>query len=306
MSSPVALFVYNRVEHTQRTVAALQQNTIASETELIVFSDGAKNDSNIHNVEIVRAYIRTIAGFKQVRIVERNKNFGLAENIINGVTQVVEEFGSVIVLEDDLVTSPHFLKYMNDALNCYHDDDQVVSIHGYIYPVKKKMPETFFIKGADCWGWATWKRGWNLFNRNGQELLDKIVLLRKEREFDFDNSYPYVQMLMDQIAGKNNSWAVRWYASAFLADKYTLYPGRTMVNNIGFDGSGTHCGKTDEKKDTSIETLVKVERVPIVENAFARRCITAHFRGSWPVRLKRLIVKIIKKGIFISNNKVVF
>ena len=125
----------------------------------------------------------------------------------------------VIVLEDDLVTSPHFLQYMNDGLGIYERDDRVISIHGYSYPVHGKLPETFFLRGADCLGWATWKRGWDLFEDDGQRLLNELERRNLTRSFDFDGSYPYTQMLRDQIAGSNSSWAVRWYASAFLRDK---------------------------------------------------------------------------------------
>jgi GT2 family glycosyltransferase len=196
----VVLFTYNRLWHTQQTVEALRNNRLADKSELFIFSDGHKKNEE-RKVEEVRHYIRRIKGFKNITIVERDKNWGLAENIIDGVTRLVNEYGKVIVLEDDMVTSPLFLKYMNDALNMYRDEEQVASIHGYIYPIQN-LPENFFIRGADCWGWATWKRAWNIFEPDGKKLLDELKSRKLEYEADFNGTYPFTQMLEDQISVK--------------------------------------------------------------------------------------------------------
>src|SRR5262249_35869456 len=156
----------------------------------------------------------------------RERNFGLAQSIVQGVSGTVAQHGRIIVLEDDMVTSPHFLTYMNQALDKYADEARVVSIHGYVYPVEQPLPETFFLPGADCWGWATWKRGWSCFNPDGQFLLNELKRQKLIRDFDFNGAFPYSEMLQAQIKGANDSWAVRWYASALLAGKLTLYPGR--------------------------------------------------------------------------------
>jgi hypothetical protein len=245
MKAPLALFVYNRVDHTQRTVEALAKNHLASESDLTIFSDAAKKSSDVDSVQAVRAYIKTIAGFKSLTIVERPSNFGLSKSIIDGVTDVINKFQKIIVLEDDLVTSPFFLQYMNDSLDRFERDDRVISIHGYMYPVKQKLPELFFLRGADCWGWATWKRGWDLLERDGKSLLGQIIGRQETKRFTFNDSYPYIQMLEDQIAGRNNSWAILWYGSAFVKNKLTLYPGHSLVHNIGNDSSGTHSIATD-------------------------------------------------------------
>lgn len=163
MNAPIALFVYNRLNHTQRTITALQQNSLAQESELYIFSDGPKDEAGVEKVETIRKYLKTISGFKSVHIKERPENWGLAKSIIEGATEIVGQFGKIIVLEDDIVTSPHFLKYLNEALDLYQNEEKVISVHGYIYPVKQVLPETFFLRGADCWGWATWQRGWRLF-----------------------------------------------------------------------------------------------------------------------------------------------
>lgn len=244
MYAPVVIFVYDRLEHVQQTVDALLANQHASETDVIFYSDAAKNLQGSSSVEEVRNYIRTVTGFRSVSVVLRDVNFGLARSIIEGVTEVLKQYGRIIVLEDDMVTSPYFLTFMNSALTLYAADERVVSVHGYVYPVSKELPETFFLLGADCWGWATWSRGWSLFNPDGDYLLRELKKHRLTRKFDFGDSYPYTQMLKNQVLGRNSSWAVRWYASTFLAGKLTLYPGKSLIHNIGNDNSGTHCVST--------------------------------------------------------------
>jgi hypothetical protein len=219
----------------------LKANPLAAQSDLFVFSDGPKNADAAAGVAQVRELLKGLTGFRSVTVAERERNFGLAASIISGVTDIVSRHGAVIVLEDDLVTSPHFLRYMNDALELYRDREEVASIHGYIYPVEGALPETFFLRGADCWGWATWKRAWELFEPDGAKLLARLRDGKLTKAFDRDGSYEYTRMLEDQISGRNDSWAVRWYASAFLADRLTLYPGRSLVQNIGMDALGTHC-----------------------------------------------------------------
>lgn len=276
--APIVLFVFNRVDHTKNVVRALLQNEYAPESDLIIYSDGCKNGIFRCKVEAVRDFLNSIKGFKSIKIIERAENWGLANNIIDGVTSVVNEYGKVIVLEDDLVVSPYFLKYMNEALDLYEKEEQVACIHGYVYPVKRQLPETFFIKGADCWGWATWKRSWDLFCSDGKALLNEIEKRNLKKEFDFNNSYPYFRMLKDQIEGKNNSWAVRWYASAFLHNKLTLYPGRSLVNQIGVDGSGTHCGINEMFNVTLTDSPVELSEISIKESKKGRNAFIFYFR----------------------------
>ena len=238
--APLILFTYNRPDHLGRTLAALKRNELATETMLYVFSDGAKSDADKRLVDEVRQQLTGISGFQSVKIVEREKNCGLAASIITGVTSVLEKHGCVIVLEDDIVTSPYFLRYMNEALKYYADVPEVACVSGYIYPINAALPSAFFLRGADCWGWATWRRGWDLFNPDGRALLAQLIKRKLEFDFDFEGGAKYTEMLRAQVEGRNDSWAVRWYASAFLAGKLTLYPGQSLVQNIGNDGSGRH------------------------------------------------------------------
>ncbi len=289
--TPVALFVYNRPRHTQQTVEALQKNELAEDSDLFIFSDAPKHPEAIAAVQEVREYIKNVGGFKSVSIVERDKNLGLANSIIDGVTRLCNEYGRAIVLEDDMVTSPYFLRYMNDALDLYEHEESVISIHGYIYPVADKLPETFFLRGADCWGWATWQRGWELFEQDGRRLLKELCRQKLTDRFDFDNSYPYIKMLRAQIAGKNNSWAIRWYASAFLKNKLTLYPGSSLVLNIGMDDSGTHCSSAVEYEVDLARASIHVGPVAVEENSVARQAFTNFYRKS----RTNLFTKVFRK-----------
>jgi hypothetical protein len=291
--APIALFTYNRLEHTRQTVEALGQNQLASLSDLYVFSDGPKSEDDEAEVDAVRRYLETVRGFYSLHVIKQDLNMGLAQSVIRGVSQVSLEQGRVIVLEDDLVTSPHFLRYMNDALNLYEDVPDVVSINGYIYPVTSSLPDTFLLKGADCWGWATWRRGWNVFNPDGHALLQELENNDLTTEFDFNGAYPYTQMLRDQIEGRNDSWAIRWYASVFLKNLLTLYPGRSLVQNIGHDGSGRHCGPSDEYEVRVSKKPVKLQPLPIVEDLYARRVIERYFRSlGHPTLAKRVHRKI--------------
>ncbi|MFA6901888.1 MAG: glycosyltransferase [Gallionellaceae bacterium] len=290
--APIALFVYNRPDHTRRTVEALKKNYLASESDLIVFSDGSKTDEHADKVMEVRQYIHQIDGFKSITIVEHEINFGLARSIISGVTKTVEEYGRIIVLEDDMVTSSYFLTYMNEALEKYEDDDRVVSIHGYVYPVVQPLPEAFFLRGADCWGWATWSRGWACFNRDGQFLLDELKRRQLIRAFDFNGTYLFSKMLEEQIKGSNDSWAVRWYASAFLADKLTLYPGRSLVHNIGNDNSGRHCGESAGMDVNLSSTAISLNDLNRVASQEGRQAFEYFFRQGEMGLLGRLARKV--------------
>jgi len=292
MLAPIVLFVYNRPEHARRTVEALQKNDLADKSDLIIFSDGPKGNGDIEKVNDVRSYLKTISGFKSVEIIERTENLGLAKSIINGVTEIVNKYGKIVVLEDDLVTSPYFLKYMNDSLEIYENDDKVISIHGYVYPVRGFLPDTFFLRGADCWGWGTWKRGWDLFERDGQKLLKELRRSKLEKFFDV-GGYPYVKMLENQIIGLNDSWAIRWRASAFLNNKYTLYPGKSLVKNIGFDSSGANSGRNNYMDVELANHKIFIEFKQVKEDTkVMRKLIIYFFKLGLLIRFKGVLKKL--------------
>jgi hypothetical protein len=292
--APITLFTYARPDHARRTVEALLQNHYAASHDLIVFSDAARTPGKRSAVAEVRAYLETITGFRSVTIHRRPHNFGLAKSIIEGITQVLSDNERIIVLEDDMVTSSHFLSYMNEALDKYADDGRVISIHGYVYPVEPVLHDAFFLTGADCWGWATWRRGWDHFNPDGQHLLDELNRRKLIPAFDFNGAYSFSEMLAGQIKGTNDSWAVRWHASAFLADKLTLYPGRSLVHNIGNDNSGTHCGNSAVHDIELSQVPVDLNNIEVKPSEEGRHAFEMFFRKSRGGLWRRLVRRISK------------
>jgi len=243
--APIVLFVYNRLDHTEQTIEALQKNHLANESELFIYSDAAKNEDVIQSVIEVRRYLKTIDGFKSITVIEREKNWGLASSIIDGVTTIVNKYGKIIVLEDDLVTSPYFLTFMNDALEMYKDKEKVWHITGWNYAVEANLlDDSFLWRLMNYWGWATWKDNWRYFEKN----VNKSILEFSKsdiKRFDLEGYEPYWKQV---IANKNNeidSWAVFWYISIFKANGLCLNPTVSFVKNIGFDGSGIHCGVSE-------------------------------------------------------------
>lgn len=295
--APVLVFAFARPDHLRRTMESLQANAEAGLTHVTVFCDGPRNPSDVPQVEAVRRYVDALEGFASVSVVRQPHNLGLAQSVILGVTQMLEQHEDVIVVEDDLLLSPYFLKYMNDALNHYRHDERVASIHGYSYPTDRPLPATFFLRGADCWGWATWRRAWAGFNPDGRALLSELERQRRVRHFDFDGAYPYTRMLRDQISGKNSSWAVRWHASCYLAGKLTLYPGRSLVENIGNDASGTHSIATSVYSGEIASRPVQVGNIDVAASENARNEIIRFLRGGRTWRAKALGVLKILSGV---------
>lgn len=297
MIAPVLLFVYNRPEHVRRTIEALQHNTLAAESPLFIYSDAARDDSQKQAVAEVRRFIHTVTGFATITIIERSENWGLARSIIDGVTTQINRYGRVIVLEDDLITAPYFLQFMNDALECYKDEPRVGHIQGCDFTQDPSLPDTFLIKWTGSWGWATWKRAWQYFNPDGKALLAELERRKLTYTFDFNGKYGYTRMLRRQIEGKNNSWAIRWNASLFLKDMLSLNVGKSLVQNEGFDGSGTNCGGGGLYASTLYMERLPVKRIiPAEENAAARQAYVRYYArtNSFMAKAIRRIKRTLK------------
>ncbi len=242
--APIALFAYNRPRHLAQTVAALLRDPLAAASDLHVFCDGPKTPAAVKAVREVRAVVRSITGFRSISVVEQERNIGLANSIIAGVTALCGRFGRAIVLEDDILVTPGFLDFMNAALARYVNDERVMQITGYMFPIRSDASRrALFLPLISCWGWATWKRAWDRFDAD----MSGYAALQSDRamqaRFDLSGSYPYFDMLRRQQRGELDSWGIRWYLSVFLRDGLVLWPSRSLVANIGFDGSGTHDGE---------------------------------------------------------------
>ena len=298
--APILLFVYNRPEHTRRCIESLTRNALAADSTLYVYADGAKDTTQQTAVDEVRSYLRTISGFKTMNLIERKDNWGLARNIIDGVTTQVNRYGKVIVLEDDLVVAPYFLQFMNDALETYKDEPKVGHIQACDFTQDPSLPETFLIKWTGSWGWATWERAWKYFNPNGKALLEELEQRKLTYTFDFNGKYGFTRMLRRQIEGKNNSWAIRWNASLFLKDILSLNVGRSLVQNEGFDGSGTNCGGGGLYASNLHLAPLPVQKIsPIEENKAARQAFVRYYARTnsfWAKAIRR--IKRTLKGDF--------
>lgn len=239
--APIVLFVYNRLSHTKKTIESLNKNKLAIDSNLFIYSDHAKNKDSEQKVQKVRDYIGGINGFKSVTIIYREENFGLADSIIDGVTSVVNRYGKIIVLEDDIVTSPFFLKFMNDALDFYQENNTVWHISGWNYPINQdKIEDVFLWRLMNCWGWATWKKEWSFFEKNTDLMMAKFN--KKDiYKFNLDGSENFWKQILQNKRNEINSWAIFWYATIFLNKGLCLNPSKTFVLNIGHDGSGVHC-----------------------------------------------------------------
>jgi hypothetical protein len=239
--APVALFVYNRPAHTRRTAEALAANEGARETDLFVFSDGPRGPREEAQVREVRVYLKALAGFRTLTVIERPSNLGLRASIVEGVTRLCSERGRVIVLEDDLVTSPHFLSFMNGGLRRFADDAPVMQVAGFMFPSAVRFGEdAALLPLVTSWGWATWQRAWRHFDPAGEGYARLAADRALRRRFDLNGHYPYFRLLKAQRRGRADSWAILWYLSVFLKQGLGLFPRKTLVYNIGFDGSGAN------------------------------------------------------------------
>lgn len=296
--APIALFVYNRPQHTERTIKFLQQNEVAPESRLFIFSDGPKSPADEDKVQEVRDFLKTIEGFKSVEIIQRKENAGLANSVIAGVTQLINDYKQVIVLEDDLVTSPHTLTYFNEALNRYRYEHKVMHIGAYMYPLSTpNLPESFFYRAATSWGWATWERAWKQFEPDIDVLIPQFDA-KMIHDFSIDKTMNFWKQMQDFKKGKNNSWAIRWYASIFLKGGLTLNPSHSLVNNIGHDGTGVHSGVNDIYNVIINPRPIRQFPATIKEHPAAYQAIKkflANRKGSYWTRLVRFV-----KGKFSS------
>jgi GT2 family glycosyltransferase len=302
--APVVLFVYNRPVHTRKTVESLLVNREAEHSDLLIFSDAPQNSADDENVGLVRNYIKKVSGFKSITIKEQTQNQGLAKSIIGGITEVINKFGKVIALEDDIETSPYFLKFMNDALNVYENEKKVWIVSGYNYPMtSKNLPETFFIKFAPSWGWATWIDRWEKYERNTDELLMAFTPKMKKTFNIGKGNYCFGQLEANK-AGKMDTWLVYWYAKMFLSNGLCLFPRNSYAKNIGIDGTGVNC-VSSEFYDVDLSDSYPIEfNMLISENKLARKCLAETIKTDnyFMQILSRLLLRIKRRGLFGALN----
>ena len=277
--APIVVFAYKRKNLLSQVIDALKENIYAKESDLYVFLDGYKGEKDKQEVKQTRNYARMISGFNSVTLVERNHNYGLARNIIEGVTEIVNRYGKIIVLEDDILPCRYFLKYMNDALNLYNNEEQIMEISGYSYPHDNSgLPETAFLHFADCWGWGTWKRAWDYFEKKPNKLIETFSE-DDIYKFNFDGSFPFWNQVILNADGRLNTWAIFWQASIYKKEGLMLYPTKSLIRNIGFDGSGENCDISSDYNSDIIGEPIEFFPTIIEENEEVRNKLKDFFRN---------------------------
>ena len=287
--APIILFVYNRPIHTKKTIECLKKNDLANISELIIYSDMYKNYKDKKDVIKVRKLIKSISGFKKVSIIERKENYGLAKNIINGVTEVLDINSSAVILEDDIETGKYFLRFMNEALNRYKSNSNIWHISGWNYPInikdiKEDYKDAFLWKVMNCWGWATWSNKWSKFEKNPSELIlnwnkDKI------KKFNLDGNYNFWEQVENNFKGISDTWAIFWMITIFENNGYCMNPVKSYVYNSGNDNSGENANKTKNYNSIINDKMIK----------------------SWPSiddNFKNIISAVIKDN-FKKNNQII-
>ncbi len=269
MLAPIVLFCYNRPRHTEKTLIALSNNFLADQSQLIVFCDGPKQDATEEQrskILQVREVVKGRKWCKDVIVCESIENKGLANSVIEGVTQTINKYGKVIVLEDDLLTAKGFLKYMNEALDKYADYDNVMQISGHQFPLWnwKRKKESFFLPVTTSWGWGTWKRAWDKFDHEAIGFNELESNSELKYKFNLNGSYPYSDILKMQMnnsmkESKIDSWAIKWWWSVFRSNGIILFPDKTLINNVGYGIDATHTTiGTNEQNEFKGDYSIKI------------------------------------------------
>lgn len=301
--APIVLFVYNRLEHTIRTVEALKNNELADLSDLIIYSDAPKSSLTEDSVKQVREYIKTIDGFRSVKVIERDVNWGLARSIIDGVTAVINQYGKVIVLEDDILTSPLFLRFMNKALVSFKTDNRIWHISGWNYPISPDgLGDVFFWRVMNCWGWATWSDRWEKFEKNPQKLINEQWPDERKKRFNLDGAEDFWNQVVANSESKISTWAIFWYVSIFKNNGLCLNPSITFVNNIGLDGTGEHCGDMDSYLSEVLNSNMDIIFArDLSENELAVSRIKEYYRSLKEPLVMRAFNKFVRSILKLLN-----
>jgi hypothetical protein len=304
--APIVLFVYARPVHTRRTLEALAANPEAKNSVLYIFADGPPGGAPadlLANVAEVRKIIREHPWCGQVRTFESEYNLGLADSIVKGVTEVVERHSRVIVLEDDIVVQPGFLRYMNDALEIYKDEPRVFQVSGFMVPMRWSWESTGFLRVSTSWGWATWSRAWKKFRVDAEAMRDEILASEQRKAFDLEGCSFHFDELERNVRGELHTWAVKWYASIFLNKGLCLYPRKPLLLNCGFDGTGVNCHYDNTGTAVPLATArnIAIRGISVVESRMflkaTQRYYIRQFQAWTGTRVSDRIARKLRKLI---------
>lgn len=299
--APIALFVYARPDETAKTIESLSKNFLASESDLYIFSDGPKGEKDFKKVSEVRALIKSInSGFKKIKIIEREKNLGLANSIITGVSEILSENDRIIVMEEDLISSENFLNFVNDSLDKYEKDEKVFSVTGYTYHIN--IPENYkydnyFTPRCESLGWGTWKDRWMKADWELKEFKDFIKDKNAIKNFN-KVGCDLIGMLIKQQLGKLDSWAVRWCFTHFKNNAVCSYPTSSKIIHIGEGGFATHVKRQNKLLDTKLDFENKKDFV-LAKEVFFEKEIAKQYQKFF----KQNLIKKIKTKLLLLQFK---
>jgi hypothetical protein len=297
--APIVLFAYNRPRHLQQTLKSLQNNSLASQSILYAFSDAPKSEEDAKNVEEVRDILHKLQGFKEMHITERKENWGLARSIIEGVSEVMQKYQKVIVLEDDLLLAPNFLDFMNDCLLQYEKQSHIFSVSGYLPPIQVNDIEqdVFLLPRCASWGWASWHDRWAKADWQVSDFANFLKDKKSRKAFEQGGNDMAVMLLKQQI-GEIESWAIRWTYTHFKQNAFAIYPKYSKVKNIGMDGTGTnfHANNTTTKYDTSLTQ--HLYHLPKELNWQPKMPVVERFKKFYNLSYYRKIINFFKYRIW--------
>lgn len=261
MLAPVVVFAYKRDKHLRKVLLTLNNNELVEQMDLLIFLDGGKTPQDALKVKAVKSVIMEFkkeSKFRNTLVYESTCNKGLARSVIGGVSEVINKYGKVIVLEDDLLVSSDFLKYMNEGLEYYKNEEKVGAISGFAPNIKKSVNSTYKSRTGNSYGWATWKRVWSSVD---WEIKDYDTFKKDKKEIKAFNKIQYgiSDMLNKQMSGQLDSWAVRWDYFFFKQKLWTIYPRTSKVRNIGFDGEGTTTNNLFDRRRNIVAEAVQYE-----------------------------------------------
>jgi hypothetical protein len=267
---------------------------LASASELFIFCDGASpsaTEAEIEEIARVREIVKRKNWCGKTHVIEQKNNMGLSKSIMTAIESILNQYGKVIAVEDDILTSPGFLQYMNKALDLYEHDERVMHVNAFNFPITPKNPNsTLFVKSITCpWGWATWKRAWDKMVYDVDYLISEIGRVEAQRfRFNFDDQVSHYGII-------SGSWDIQWYASVFLHNGLVLWPSRTLVKNIGHDGSGTNCSPTMFYDSDSWASSIPVTQIPVEADATFYKQIVDFYKKNNRVPIRSRLLNFARK-----------
>ena len=296
--APVALFIYKRPNHARQMIASVKACSGFAESPIFVFADGPARPGDLPGVQETRAVARSQLGDRAVYL-ERDVNIGVDRSIVEGVTDLCERFGKVIVIEDDLVVSPLFLRFLNRGLQRYEHEARVMQVSGHMFDVPRlrQQTEAVLLPMTTSWGWATWDRAWAQFDPLADGWRTRLKDEQVRRRFDLDGNFPYSTMLARQMERQVGAWDIRWYYSVFARDGLVLFPPRSLVVNLGFDGSGTHDRLALPARQAPLESLAPFDLPADVVESSHKDAVFMSIKEFRPTSARRRLAAVMRVAL---------